>query len=272
MSEQPRTADASDDALRSLTGVLGAGALCAMLACVPVIGAVRAELHVGPRDVAVALGGFWLVMIAGAIVFHVKGPASRIYKLFDPIESAATQLAVLALVYRSGHGDSFFWVLSIVHMMILGSFGRGVRFNYAMLTAFPLLLAGAFAISGHVADGALCIVIGSLGVYVYWFALSISRKLAAAETELAETRARGTPAHRARHPRRHRRGSRRARLAPARAARASTRDRRRDRRAHRAPWQWLGRAPNDRVGTAHAVAVVERDRRVPAPARRGAVR
>ena len=69
----------NDDPLRSLTGVLGTGALVALFSCVPMIGAVRAELHVSPLDCAISMGLFWLVMIAGAVVYHTLGPSSRAY-------------------------------------------------------------------------------------------------------------------------------------------------------------------------------------------------
>jgi len=189
-AREPSTSAAGDDALRSLTGVLGMGAIVALFACAPMIPAVRRELHVSPEDVALSLGLFWLVATAGAVVFHTKGPQSRVYKLFDPIETAATQVCVLSLVFLSGRGDSFFWLPAIVHMMILGSYGRLVRFNYILLTSLPALLSAAFAIRGDIGSGAMCLVIGALGVFVYWFMLSISRKLAAAETALAETRVR----------------------------------------------------------------------------------
>lgn len=183
-------AQATDDVLRGPVGILGAGALCAALSCMPMISAVRDVLRVGPIDVAVAIGAFWLVMIAGAIVWRRCGPQSRAYQRFDRIETAFTQLAVLALVFRSGRGDSFFWVPAIAHMMILGGYTSNVRFNIGLLVTLPVLLASAFAVTSNLGAAVLAIVIGAIGLYIYWLALTVARKLAAAEAELGETRLR----------------------------------------------------------------------------------
>jgi signal transduction histidine kinase len=190
------TADASDAALRGPAAILGAGVLCAALSAVPAIPAVRAVLRVGPLDVGVALGAFWLVMIAGAFVYRA-GKDSAAYRAFDKIETAFIQLVVLSLAFRSGRGDSFFWLLAIVHMMIIGGYGTHERYNILVFTVMPVLLAAAHAVTGKLGAAALSLVIGALGVYVYWIALGVSRKLAAADAErarlaaeLAETRVR----------------------------------------------------------------------------------
>lgn len=180
----PITGDATDDILRKPAGILLAGVLCVALSLVPMIPAVRAELHVGPRDVAIVLGGFWLLMIAGAIVFRL-GPDSRAYKLFDRVETAAIQSLMALLVWLSGRGDSFFWLLAIVHMMIVGGYATYYRFNLAVFTTVTTVLGTAFAVRGELGDAALAIVIGSIGIYVYWVALGVSRKLAATDAERA---------------------------------------------------------------------------------------
>lgn len=177
-------ATATDDILRKPAGILLAGLLCVGLALVPMIPAVRAELHVGPRDVGIVLGGFWLLMIAGAIVFRL-GPSSRAYKVFDRVETATIQALMALLVWLSGRGDSFFWLLAIVHMMILGGYGTYYRFNLAVFITVTTVLAALFAIVGQLGDAALAAVIGSLGIYIYWVALGVSRKLAAADAERA---------------------------------------------------------------------------------------
>ncbi len=190
------TGAASDDALRGPAGIIGAGVLCAALSLVPAIPAVRSVLRVGPVDVGIALGAFWLMMIAGAVLYRIDKD-SRAYRAFDRIETAFIQLVVLSLAFRSGRGDSFFWLLAIVHMMIIGGYGTHDRYNYLVFTGVPVLLAIAHVATGNLGAAALSIVIGALGVYVYWVALGVSRKLAAADAErarlaaeLAETRVR----------------------------------------------------------------------------------
>lgn len=183
-ASSPVTSNATDDILRKPAGILLAGVLCAALSLVPMIPAVRAELHVGPRDVAIVLGGFWLLMIAGAIAFRL-GPDSRAYKRFDRVETATIQALMALLVWLSGRGDSFFWLLAIVHMMIVGGYATYYRFNLGVFTTVTTVLASGFALEGKLGDAALAVVIGSIGIYVYWVALGVSRKLAAADAERA---------------------------------------------------------------------------------------
>ena len=100
------------------------------------------------------------------------------------IETAVIQIAVLTLVVASGRGDSFFWMLALVHAMTVGIRGTSARYHLALFTALPVLVAVAFlAIHRDVGAAALSLAIGALGVYVYWLMLGVARKLAAADRE-----------------------------------------------------------------------------------------
>lgn len=184
-----------EDLMRSPLAILFAGLIAAALCVVPAIPAVRAVLRVGPQNVAIALGLFWAMMIAGAILYRTH-PSSRAYDIFDRVETAVIQVSMLSLVFASGHSESFFWLPAIVHMMIVGGHARFARYNLVIFSAGPVLLAAAFAIVDHAVGAAvLSLVIGGLGVYVFWLSLSVSRKLAAVDAErqrlageLAETR------------------------------------------------------------------------------------
>ncbi len=191
------TERSDDELLRSPLAILLAGVIAAALCLVPAIPAVRAVLRVGPLDVAIALGLFCAMMIAGAILYRAK-PSSRAYDIFDRVETAVIQVAMLSLVFASGRGDSFFWLLAIVHMMIVGRHSRFPGYNLGVFSTGPVLLAAVFAIvERDLGAAVLCLVIGGLGVYVFWLSLTGSRQLAATDAErqrlaaeLADTRVR----------------------------------------------------------------------------------
>jgi len=195
MTAPPPVGSATDDTLRSPGGIALTALVAAALCLLPAIPAVRAVLGVGPRDVALALGGFLVVMIASAVVYRA-GPARRLYAVWDRVETVLTQAAVLSLVYASGRGDSFFWLPALVHVMIVGGYGTHVRFNAALFATMPALTAVAFVVGrGDAGVAALSLGVGAIGCYIYWLSLSVSRRLAAVDAErarlaaaLAETR------------------------------------------------------------------------------------
>lgn len=191
------TGKAQDDALRGPLGILLAAVFATGVSLLPMIPAVRAVIRVGPVAVGAAMAAFIALMIVGACIYRF-GAQSRAYSLFDRAESATIQGMMLGLVYAAGSGDSLFWVFAIVHMLILGGYGTHYRFNYALFTTGPTLLALAFIVGrGDVGGAVLSLAIGALGLYVYWLSLTVSRKLAATDAErarlaaeLAETRVR----------------------------------------------------------------------------------
>ena len=191
------TAKAQDDILRGPVGILLAAVFAAGVSLLPMIPAVRAVIRVGPLAVGTAMAAFIALMIVGAFVYRF-GAQSRAYSMFDRAESATVQAMMLGLVYAAGSGDSLFWVFALVHILILGGYGTHHRFNYALFTMGPLVLAIAFIIGrDDVGAAILSLAIGALGLYVYWLSLTVSRKLAATDAErarlaaeLAETRVR----------------------------------------------------------------------------------
>ena len=180
MSAAPDRAHA--DAVRSPLGVALAVALAATVCLLPLIPAVRVVLGVGPRDVAIAMGAIAALMIAGAIVYARAAPGSRAFAIFDRAETALIQVAVLWLVVASGRGDSFFWLLWIPHLVILGT-NAHVRFNVATVIAAPLAVAAAFLAGGRAEAAALAVAIGGLGSFLFWFSLASHRKLVAVDAE-----------------------------------------------------------------------------------------
>jgi signal transduction histidine kinase len=191
------TGKAQDDALRGPLGILLAAVFATGVSLLPMIPAVRAVIRVGPVAVGAAMAAFIALMIVGAFIYRF-GAKSRAYSVFDRAESATIQAMMLGLVYAAGSGDSLFWVFALVHIFILGGYGTHYRFNYALFVIGPSLLALAIIVGrGDVGAAVLSLAIGALGLYVYWLALTVSRKLAATDAErarlaaeLAETRVR----------------------------------------------------------------------------------
>lgn len=190
------TGKATDDTLRGPLGVLLAVAFATGISLLPMLPAVRAVIRVGPLAVGAAMSAFIALMIVGAFVYRL-GVQSRAYQVFDRAETATIQAMMLGLVYATGSGDSLFWVFAIVHAMILGGYATHTRFNVATICILTCVLAFAFVIDDSLGAAVLSLGIGALELYVYWLALTVSRRLAATDAErarlaaqLADTRVR----------------------------------------------------------------------------------
>lgn len=183
------TGKATDDTLRGPLGILLAAVFAAGVSLLPMIPDVRAVVRVGPLAVGAAMSAFIMLMIAGAFAYRL-GIDSRAYRIFDRAETATIQAMMLGLVYAGDRGDSLFWVFAIVHAMILGGYATHTRFNIATFCTLTCALAIAFVVSDNIGAAVLSLGIGALELYVYWLALTVSRKLSATEAELAETRVR----------------------------------------------------------------------------------
>lgn len=189
-SEMTPVSDVHEQLLRSPLGVSLGLVFVAAICCAPMIPGVEDALHVAPRDVALALGPFAVVLVAGAVIYHSARPGSRAYRLLDRFETVATQVAVLALVVASGHSDSFFWTLWIAHLALLGHYARDVAFTVGSFCVLgPATAVGLAIVSGRAGASALALVSASLGGFVYWVTLSSSRRLAAADAERARVAA-----------------------------------------------------------------------------------
>jgi signal transduction histidine kinase len=171
--------------------------VAAAICLLPLIPVVRAVLGVDVVDVAIAMGAFALLMIAGAVITPRFPRGTRVFLVYDSVETLLIQAAVLSLVVASGRGDSFFWILWLVHLMLSANSGTRVRFSAISFAVMPALAALAFVAGGNGGAAALSIAIGALGAYVYWFTSSVTRRLAAADAErarlaaeLADTRVR----------------------------------------------------------------------------------
>ncbi len=177
--------------MRSMASLVLAIALAGAVCLLPMIGAVRNVLGVGPIDVAIAMGVVVVLMIAGAVLYRIAPPPSRAYRTFDRVETVLVQVATLSLVLASGRGDSFFWLLWITHVTILGGYAKDERFNATAIGGLSIAIAFAFVVvEGKVAAAVMSIVIGALALYIYWLALSVNRRLAIAEAELSAARLR----------------------------------------------------------------------------------
>ncbi|MGE0399554.1 MAG: sensor histidine kinase [Kofleriaceae bacterium] len=181
---QERQAAAHDSEIRSWFSVALSLVIASAICLLPLIPAVRGVLHVDVIDVMLAMGIFAVLMVAGAVIAPRYPRGTRTFRVFDSAETVLVQGAVLSLVYASGRGDSFFWILWLVHAMIVGTSGSRVTFNTAAFAVMPALTALAFLVGhGNSSAAALALAIGGLGSYVHWLAASVARRLAAADAE-----------------------------------------------------------------------------------------
>jgi signal transduction histidine kinase len=176
-----------NDVIRSPLSVVLSIACAVAICFLPLIPEVRGVLRVGPADVAVSMGVFIVLSLAGAIAYRVWPPTSRAFERFDRAESVLVQAAVLYLVLASGRGDSLFWLFWIVHALLMGATGgKLVRFNFGVVATMSSLAVVCFAV-GHRDFGgaAVAFVIAAIGLYVFWLGATIARKLATADAERA---------------------------------------------------------------------------------------
>ena len=183
MSEQQK---AHDETIRSVGSIVASLALAGGVCLLPMIAGVRAVLRVSPLDVTIAMGIFGVLAIAGGFITARYPRTTRIGEIYDSVETVTIEGAVLWLVYASGRGDSFFWVLWMAHAMIVGNSGVRLRANFIAFVVPPLVLAVAFVVGHRDAGGAaLSAVIGALGAYMCWLSGTVAQKLASTDAERA---------------------------------------------------------------------------------------
>lgn len=183
MSEQQK---AHDETIRSVGSIAASLVLAGGVCLLPMISGVRAVLRVSPLDVTIAMGIFAVMAIIGAFVTSRHARGTRIGDIYDSAETVTIEGAVLWLVYASGRGDSFFWVLWMAHAMIVGNSGVRLRANFIAFVVPPLVLAVVFLVGRHDAGGAaLSVVIGALGAYLNWLSGTVAKRLADTDAERA---------------------------------------------------------------------------------------
>jgi signal transduction histidine kinase len=177
---------ASNDAIFTPIGILLAILVAAGICLLPLIPPVRTVLGVSVLEVAISMGGFVVVLIAGAIIHRYRARNARLYTLWDRIDTILTQLSVLFLVFASGRGDSFFWLLALVHVMIVGGNNRNHRFHYIVFAGLPMLVGLAFlVVDGNGGAAALSVAVGGIAAYIYSLSAAIHQKLAETDAERA---------------------------------------------------------------------------------------
>ncbi len=188
---------AHDTEIRSPLAVVLSVAVAAAICLLPLVPAVHATLRVDVIDVSIAMGVITVLMVAGAFITPRYPRGTRVFLVFDSIETLLIQGAVLSLVFASGRGDSFFWILWLVHALLVGISGTRERFNLIAFALMPALTSLAFLVAGDLGAAALCVTIGALGCYIYWVAAGVARRLATTDAErarlaaeLADTRVR----------------------------------------------------------------------------------
>jgi signal transduction histidine kinase len=152
-------------AQRSLVPLFGFLALALLFVGLTFVPAVASLLGVH-RGTALAVVGVWLgCMTAATTAYHLSG-YSRLYRLFDAIESLGIQAGVCLFVYRSGGAVSIFWLAYLAHAQLLASVGYCAQ-NLAIIASGPATLTLVFWLNGDKASALLSLLIGAMGAHVY---------------------------------------------------------------------------------------------------------
>lgn len=178
--------------------VLRLFALVAVLSLLAQWAPVTRALGVEAGDLIGALGTLLAVNLVAFTIFHLQGDQGIAYRLAALVEAFALLGGTMWLIYRSGRGDGFMWLVYFAAATINGGVTEYRRPLAVLYGLFPLGLALAFGLlKGDWAAAGLCVVAGAFGLLVLETRMRTSLRLEKAIeereqalVELAELRVR----------------------------------------------------------------------------------
>lgn len=176
--------------MRSLGGTLAELLLGFFLAISPMVPFVRDRLDVPLWLTASISGLFTVVVLVSTYTFRRFGRNSRIYDVFNKLETAVSVGSSMAYVYWSHNAVSFFWLIYFGILFHASTSGSNRLFNGSVMLGFPLLLALAFAVlRDDLGAAGLALLAGLLGGVIYIFVSKAMRQLALVQEERSRLQA-----------------------------------------------------------------------------------
>lgn len=128
---------------------------------------VTQALDLSSSDLVAALGTLLAANLIAFTIFHLQGDQGLAYRLAALVEAFALLGGTMWLVYRSGRGDGFMWLVYFAAATINGGVTEYRRALTVLYGAFPLGLALAFGLlKGDWGAATLSVVAGSIGLLV----------------------------------------------------------------------------------------------------------
>lgn len=176
-------------------GYQAAGVAVVALSALPV---ARSLFGVSPTDAATGIAAVLGTNLLATAAYHARGETSLAYRLIALTEMLTYQTALMWLIYRSGSGSSFLWLLwmgQAASNIGITEHHRGLMVIYG---ATPLTLGACFLLlRGDMASAIACFIGFLVGGLVFGTGLRLNMKLAqaiaereAAQNELSELRLR----------------------------------------------------------------------------------
>lgn len=140
---------------RSLGFFSSIAGFVAVLWATSLFAVVQRFLRVTPAQLGVALGVQILAIGVATVAARFGGVLGRPHRVAERAETAISAAVAAALICLSGSATSFFWFLTIAHVVHNSSDALSARF---MFRAHALALAGAaavFAVQGQHADAVM---------------------------------------------------------------------------------------------------------------------
>lgn len=150
--------------LQSMLPLLGGVSL---LFALSLLEPIQRTLQVHQPDAGLAVGGFGALSVLAALALRWKGFDSRLYQVFNRLETVWTCVGTLALIYRSGSARSFFWAVFIGLLAQAGAYGGFIRFNVTLFVSSLVALAVGFAVTVGFADTVMVVLMGALSMVMY---------------------------------------------------------------------------------------------------------
>jgi len=165
--------------------------LAAGLWLITLIPAVSARLHVTPPAVAMLMAA--VVLAIGTATLCARwfgGVLGRPHRIAERIESVVTVAVIATLIFASGSAVSFFWLLSVLHLLHGAPDLQNSRFLRAVHGLASAVLAAAFWFRGQAADAAIVVFFVALALMLSWAREQSARShlIAQAERNVLERR------------------------------------------------------------------------------------
>lgn len=116
---------------------------------------VQRFLRVTPLQLGVALGLQVASIAVATVCARYGGVLGRPHRIAERLETAVNAVVAAALIALSGSATSFFWFLTLVHLVHNSADALSARFMFRAHAASLAAAALAFALRGQLADAVL---------------------------------------------------------------------------------------------------------------------
>ena len=146
--------------------------------CILLIPGAERSTGMGFGSTLAATAAVAFAVATTTTVYRIVGDHSRVYQVFDTIETIAMQAGIGIVVGLSGRGDNFFWFFYLVHVVAIASRPL-LRWYHAAQLGIAPLVAGAWlwVVRGASMDVALVFAAGCMGALLLGHGSGLQRQI-----------------------------------------------------------------------------------------------